>query len=107
MTEPALAPAPSADTLLETLRARLGAPHVLTDPSDLAPYLVESRKLYRGSALAAVRPGSTEEVAFVVEACAAAGVAVVAQGGNTGLVGGGVPHGGHAPSGPHRPRHRL
>ena len=94
MTEHALAPAANADTLLEALRARLGAAHVLTAPSDLDPYLVESRKLYRGSALAALRPGSTAEVAFVVEACAAAGVAVVAQGGNTGLVGGGVPHGG-------------
>ena len=94
MTERAPAPAANAEPLLEALRARLGAAHVLTAPSDLDPYLVESRKLYRGSALAAVRPGSTEEVAFVVEACAAAGVAVVAQGGNTGLVGGGVPHGG-------------
>ncbi|WP_375463864.1 FAD-binding oxidoreductase [uncultured Methylobacterium sp.] len=82
------------DALLSALRDRLGGAHVLTDASDLAPYLVESRKLYRGTALAVVRPGSTAEVAFAVGTCAAAGVAVVAQGGNTGLVGGGVPHGG-------------
>ena len=44
-----------------------------------------------GRALAVVRPGSTAEVAAVVRACHEAGVAVVPQGGNTGLVGGGVP----------------
>jgi FAD/FMN-containing dehydrogenase len=38
-----------------------------------------------------VRPGSTAEVAAVVRACAARGAAIVAQGGNTGLVGAGVP----------------
>ena len=38
-----------------------------------------------------VRPASTGEVAEVVRACSAAGVPIVAQGGNTGLVGGGVP----------------
>jgi FAD/FMN-containing dehydrogenase len=42
---------------------------------------------------AVVRPASTDEVARVVRACAAHGVAIVPQGGNTGLVGGGVPRG--------------
>ena len=78
--------------LLDVLRARLGAKHVIVDPADMAGYLVEERKLYRGTAMAVVRPGSTEEVAFVVRECAKAGVAIVPQGGNTGLVGGGVPH---------------
>ena len=41
-----------------------------------------------------MRPRDTAEVAFVVEQCAAAGVPIVPQGGNTGLVGGGVPYGG-------------
>ncbi|MGZ5848105.1 MAG: FAD-binding oxidoreductase, partial [Ramlibacter sp.] len=49
------------------------------------------RKRVRGKALAVVRPGSTAEVAAVVRACAAAGVPIVPQGGNTGLVVGGVP----------------
>jgi FAD/FMN-containing dehydrogenase len=80
-------------SLLESLTARLGAAHVLTEAGDMAGYLVESRGLYRGSALAVVRPRDTEEVAFVVRECAAAGVAIVPQGGNTGLVGGGVPYG--------------
>ncbi|PXW51814.1 FAD-binding oxidoreductase [Methylobacterium sp. B4] len=84
----------SPGSLLAALAERLGARHVRTDPAELAPHLVESRGLYRGHALAVVTPGTTEEVAFAVRACAAARVPVVAQGGNTGLVGGGVPFGG-------------
>ena len=80
--------------LFEALAERLGARHVLRESDEIAPALVEMRGLYRGSAQALVRPGTTEEVAFVVEACAKARVPIVAQGGNTGLVGGGVPYGG-------------
>jgi FAD/FMN-containing dehydrogenase len=86
--------APPPDTLLAVLQARLGAAHVLTAETDLAGHIVEARGLYRGTTTAVVRPGSTEEVAFVVQECARAGVPIVPQGGNTGLVGGGVPHGG-------------
>ena len=82
------------DTLLTALRDGLGARHVLTEAEDVAPYLVESRRLFTGSALAVLRPASTEEVAFAVRACTQAGVAVVPLGGNTGLTGGGVPGGG-------------
>ncbi|MFY9289715.1 MAG: FAD-binding oxidoreductase [Methylorubrum rhodinum] len=84
----------SAARLLATLTERLGARHVRTDAEALEPHLVESRGLYRGHALALVEPGNTEEVAFTVAACAEARVPVTAQGGNTGLVGGGVPFGG-------------
>jgi FAD/FMN-containing dehydrogenase len=80
-------------SLTETLAAIVGAGNVLTAPADLAAYLVEERGLYRGSAQAVVRPGTTEEVAAVVTACAKAGIALVPQGGNTGLCGGGVPTG--------------
>lgn len=80
--------------LLARLAERLGAPHVLTDAADLAPHLAETRGLRRGHALAVVRPADTAEVAFTVRACAEAGVSVVAQGGNTGHVGGGLPQGG-------------
>jgi len=58
------------------------------------PYLVEERGLWRGSAAAVVRPASTDEVAAVVRLCAKAGVPIVPHGGNTGLVGGGLPDGG-------------
>ncbi|MBK1614239.1 hydroxyacid dehydrogenase [Rubrivivax gelatinosus] len=76
--------------LLDTLRAAVGAAQVLTE-GDLTAYELDWRRRWRGRALAVVRPGSTAEVAAVVRACAAAGVAIVPQGGNTGLVGGGVP----------------
>jgi len=80
--------------LLQSLRAAVGARQVLTheDPAtDLAAYEQDWRRRQRGRALAVVRPGSTEEVAAVVRACAAAGVSIVPQGGNTGLVVGSVP----------------
>ncbi len=76
--------------LLETLRAAVGAAHVLSD-GDLSAYELDWRKRWRGRALAVVRPASTAEVAAVVRACAAHGTSLVPQGGNTGLVGGGVP----------------
>lgn len=89
-----MTPTADLDTLLTALRDGLGARHVLTDPDALAPYLTESRRLFTGSALAVLRPESTEEVAFAVRACTQAGVAVVPLGGNTGLTGAGVPQGG-------------
>ncbi|MBC7734357.1 MAG: FAD-binding oxidoreductase [Bacteriovorax sp.] len=72
------------------LRLAVGAGQVLTD-GDLSAYEVDWRKRYHGRALAVVRPGSTAEVAAVVRACAGHGASLVAQGGNTGLVGGSVP----------------
>ena len=79
------------DDLLDRLRTSIGADHVLTEDADVAAYVVDWTGTHAGRALAVVRPGSTEEVAAVVAACAGAGAAVVPQGGNTGLVGGGVP----------------
>jgi FAD/FMN-containing dehydrogenase len=76
--------------LIPQLRAAVGAANVLTE-GDLSAWETDWRKRSRGKALAVVRPGSTEEVAAVVRACAAAGTPVVPQGGNTGLVVGGVP----------------
>lgn len=76
--------------LLEQLRAIVGASHVLTD-GDLTAWEQDWRKRSRGKALAVVRPASTQEVAEVVRACAAAGTAIVAQGGNTGLAVGSIP----------------
>ena len=58
---------------------------------DAAGFTTDWRGAYSGSAAAVVRPGSTEEVAAVVALCREAGVAVVPQGGNTGLCGGAVP----------------
>ena len=77
-------------SLLDALAATVGPTQVLTD-GDLASWEQDWRKRYRGKALAVVRPGTTDEVAAVVRACAAHGTALVPQGGNTGLVGGSVP----------------
>ena len=77
--------------LIADLAAAVGAAHVQTAEDILAPYLVDERRRYHGAALAVVSPAGTAEVATVVRLCAAAGVAVVPQGGNTGLCGGATP----------------
>ncbi|HKT06125.1 MAG TPA: FAD-binding oxidoreductase [Rugosimonospora sp.] len=76
------------------LRAVVGDGHVLVDPDLRAPYETDWTRRFTGTARCVVRPADTGEVAAVVRACAAAGAPVVVQGGNTGLVGGGVPAGG-------------
>lgn len=84
----------SPDALLEALRAILGERHCLTDAALRASYETDWTRRFSGQALAVARPGTVEEVAAVLRACADAGVGVVPQGGNTGLVGGSVPRGG-------------
>jgi FAD/FMN-containing dehydrogenase len=76
--------------LLEQLASVVGVAHVLHE-GDLSAWEVDWRKRWHGKALAVVRPASTEHVAAVVRLCAEHRVAIVPQGGNTGLVGGGVP----------------
>jgi FAD/FMN-containing dehydrogenase len=68
----------------------VGASHVLHE-GDLSAYEQDWRKRVQGRALAVVRPGTTAEVAAVVKLCVKHGLAMVPQGGNTGLVVGGVP----------------
>ena len=77
-------------TLLDDLRAAVGADQVLT-AGDLSAWEVDWRRRYRGRALSVVRPTTTDQVAAVVRACARHGASLVPQGGNTGLVGGSVP----------------
>jgi FAD/FMN-containing dehydrogenase len=78
----------------EQLRAIVGAGHVLVDADLRAAYETDWTRRFTGAARCVVRPKDTAEVAEVVRACAAAGVPITVQGGNTGLVGGGVPGGG-------------
>ncbi len=80
--------------ILGQLRSIVGESHFLTDADLRATYETDWTRRYHGESLAVVRPGSTAEVARVVAACEAANVALVPQGGNTGLVGGSVPRGG-------------
>ncbi|MDX2381672.1 MAG: FAD-binding oxidoreductase [Acidimicrobiia bacterium] len=76
--------------LLQNLRSRLGTGAVMSG-ADAEAHLTDWRGVFTGSALAVVRPASTAEVAEAVLACADAGVALVPQGGNTGLSGGATP----------------
>ena len=79
-----------SEDLLRRLRGVVGAAHVLTDDL-VAGYDTDWTGRWHGRPLAVVRPGDTEEVRGVVLACAAAGVPIVPQGGNTGLVGAAAP----------------
>ena len=78
-------------TLIDRLRAALGERAVLTDPGDVAPYVTDWTGEFVGAAPAVLRPADTAAVAAAVRLCADAGVPLVPQGGNTGLVGGSVP----------------
>jgi FAD/FMN-containing dehydrogenase len=80
-----------ARRLLEELGAAVGLAHVVVDPEVMASYGIDWTGRFRGNPSAVVRPGDGAEVAAVVAVCKEAGVALVPQGGNTGLVGGGVP----------------
>jgi len=77
-------------TLEATLRGIVGSAHVMRG-GNLPAYEIDWRKRYRGQARVVVRPATTQETAEVVRACALSGVAIVPQGGNTGLVGASVP----------------
>src|SRR5215213_6196183 len=79
---------------MQDLTPIVGVEHVLVDDDVRAPYETDWTRRFSGRAAAVVRPADVEQVAGVLRACGQAGVAVVPQGGNTGLVGGGVPRGG-------------
>ena len=79
------------DQLSDQLANIVGTANVLTDPTAIAPYLIDWRRRYQGRAAAVVRPANTDEVARVVRLCAQQRVPIVPQGGNTGLVGGATP----------------
>ncbi len=81
----------SAGDLIARLEAVVGPKGLLAEAEAMAPHLHDRRERYRARARAVVKPASTEEVAEVVRICAAARVPIVPQGGNTGLVGGGIP----------------
>lgn len=80
--------------LLTELEGIVGAGHVLEDADLRAGFEHDLTGRFGGSALAVVRPGSTAEVAAIVALCNERRVAVVPQGGNTGMVGAGVPRDG-------------
>jgi FAD/FMN-containing dehydrogenase len=76
--------------LIDSLSQICGEAHVLSG-GGLTAYERDWRGREHGKALCVVRPAHTKEVSAVVKACAAVGVAMVPQGGNTGLVMGSTP----------------
>lgn len=72
----------------------VGVEHVLTDPEIKRSYEQDITGRYAGEALLVVRPGDSEQVAQLMAIFRDTEIPVVPQGGNTGLVGGGVPLGG-------------
>ncbi len=80
-----------ADEIVRALAAIAGSAHVIVDPDRRATYERDWTGRYTGRCAAVVRPRTTGEVVEILRVCSAAGVAVVPQAGNTGLVGGGVP----------------
>ena len=81
-----------APDLLKRFAAIVGDKYAITDPQMQQPYLVEMRDLFRGETPVILRPGSVAEVAAIVKLANETKTAIVPQGGNTGLVGGQIPH---------------
>ena len=79
---------------LARLIAVVGDKNAITDQDKQAPYLVEFRALWTGHTPVVLRPGSTAEVAEILKICNETSTAIIPQGGNTGLVGGQIPHNG-------------
>jgi len=77
----------------DALSEIVGKSNVLTSPEETKPYFTDWRRQYSAAAECVVRPASTDELARVVALCARERVAIVPQGGNTGLSGGSVPTG--------------
>ncbi|MDW8311560.1 MAG: FAD-binding oxidoreductase [Burkholderiales bacterium] len=77
---------------LDRLRAAFSG-RLITDPEQMAPYLIDWRRRWQGRALAVAQPDTAEDVARVVRWCASERVPIVPQGGNTGLSGASVPDG--------------
>ncbi|MGY8634646.1 FAD-binding oxidoreductase [Bradyrhizobium sp. 14AA] len=85
---------PLAPELIDQFRKIVGEKHAITDASDIEAYVTEERNLFHGRSPLVLRPGSTAEVSEICKLASAHKIALVPQGGNTGLVGGQTPHNG-------------
>src|SRR5579863_9471457 len=83
---------PLSPDLIARFRAIVGDKYAVTEAADVAPYVSEERGLFRGHSPLVLRPGSTAEVAAICKLASSERIALVPQGGNTGLVGAQVPH---------------
>src|SRR6202022_1626101 len=89
IVQPAASPLPPE--LITRFRKIVGDKYAVTDASDIAPYLTEERDLFHGRSPLVLRPGSTAEVSAICKLATEHAIALVPQGGNTGLVGGQTP----------------
>jgi FAD/FMN-containing dehydrogenase len=80
-----------ANRFIEECQKIVGTEYVYLSDADKSPFLTDWNKRYTGDALAVLRPKNTEEVASLLTLCNAENIAVVPQGGNTGLCGGAIP----------------
>ncbi len=80
-----------SDEILDRIRAVVGPKGWVGEATEMAAYESDARGLFPGKAALVVRPTTTEELAAVLRICNAARIAIVPQGGNTGLVGGSTP----------------
>jgi len=87
MTIPHLQPAHTHDRL----KGVVGSKGFSTDSDEIAPYLEEWRGKYRGTTPLLLKPATTAEISACLHICHEAGIPVVTQGGNTGMVGGQIP----------------
>jgi D-lactate dehydrogenase (cytochrome) len=85
-------PPPLSPELIARLGAIVGEKYAVTDANDIAPYVTEERNLFHGHSPLILRPGSTAEVSAICKLATEHRIALVPQGGNTGLVGGQTPH---------------
>ena len=91
MSKPPTAVSPAT---LARLIAVVGDKNAITDKDKQTPYLVEFRALWTGHTPVVLRPGSTKEISELLKIANETSTAIVPQGGNTGLVGGQIPHNG-------------
>src|SRR5436305_5972418 len=85
-------PPPLSPEMIARFKTIVGEKYAVTDPADIAPYLTEERNLFHGHSPLILRPGSTAEVSAICKLASEHRIALVPQGGNTGLVGGQTPH---------------
>ena len=83
---------PLPPDLIAKFKKIVGDKYAVTDQSDIAPYVTEERDLFHGRSPLVLRPGSTAEVSAICNLATEQRIALVPQGGNTGLVGGQTPH---------------
>jgi len=92
MVQPNVASPSLSNELIAKFRKVVGDKYALTEKADIAPYTTEERDLFQGHSPLVLRPGSTQEVAAICKLANEHRIALVPQGGNTGLVGGQTPH---------------